>query len=90
MAKHVREIASVEFHEGQYRFCLDEVLRDDEDGRTEYAFVWRGNKKTPEGFVPKSAYFDWPLLGDLIRKAVKSDPALKEKVGGFLISFLGI
>jgi len=55
MSKH-KEIASIIFANGKFRFCLDEVIRDDEDGRIEYALVWRGTSASIDGFVvpPKS------------------------------------
>lgn len=65
------------------RFCLDEVERDDADGRTEWAFVWRGNQRTPDGFQLRPAYFDWELLGRTIRLALTSGKIPKEAVDAF-------
>lgn len=69
MAKH-RKICSLEFENGEFSFCLDEILRDDKDNSIEYAFVWRGGTKSPNQFIDKPAYFSWNLLGSLLRKAI--------------------
>jgi len=82
MPKH-KELVSINFHEGKYRFSLDEVLRDDEDGRTEYAFVWRGTKKSKDALMPKHAYFTWELLGKLLRKAYSEGKISDENVNEF-------
>ena len=90
MAKHKKELASIAFHDGQYRFCLDEVIRDDEDNRTEYAFVWRGSKVSPDAFIPKPAYFDWQLLAQTIRAAIKDGALPKKEFQVFLLELMDL
>ncbi len=90
MTKHRKELASVPFHNGQYRFCLDEVVRDDEDNRIEFAFVWRGSKVSPDAFIPKPAYFDWELLGQTIRKAVKSGELPQNEFNAFIMELMDL
>ena len=67
---HHNEMTSIPAVDEGCRFCLDDVIRDDEDGRHELSLVCRGTKATPDGFIPKPAYFSWDLLGRLIRKAI--------------------
>jgi hypothetical protein len=79
MAKH-EELSSISVQCGRYRLCFDEVTRDDEDGRIEYAIVWRGTSVSPDGFVPRPAYFSLGQLGDILRKAIAklTDEEIKE------------
>lgn len=69
MAKHT-ELVGVPLPGGRCRFCLDQVIRDDEDGRVEYAFVWRGNRRSPNWFIARPAYFDFTLLATTMQKAL--------------------
>ena len=69
MGKH-EKLVSIPFQDGKHNFCLDRVPCDDEKGTFNYAFVWRGNKKSPDGFIAKPAYFGWRILGQAIRKAI--------------------
>lgn len=69
MATH-QELTNLLFEDGQYRFCLDRVIREEGDSRTEYAFVWRGTAQSPDGFVLRPAYFSFRLLGKLLHKAI--------------------
>lgn len=66
MAKH-QKIAEIKDPNWHNSFCLDEVIH--ENGNKDWAFVWRGTKISPEGFVNKPAYFDWNILGKLIKKS---------------------
>lgn len=88
MATH-EELVAIPFHHGRYRFCLDRVVRDDEDGRIEFAFVWRGNKRSPNGFCPRPGYFDWPLLGRSIRQAMVEGRIDAEEASSFLMALVG-
>ena len=88
MPKH-EELVGIPFHNGNYRFCLDRVARDDEDGRLEYAFVWRGTKKSPDGFMPKPAYFDLALLGSTLRQAMAEGKLPAASAEEFLAALLG-
>ncbi len=88
MATH-EELAAIPFSDGKHRFCLDRVVRDDEDGRIEFAFVWRGNKKSPDGFSPRPAYFGWQLLGKAIRQAMVEGKIDAEEAGNFLMALVG-
>jgi hypothetical protein len=65
------ELCSVKFEEGKYRFCLDNVIK--EDGAMEYCFIWRGTKKSPDAIVPKPAYFTFDVLGNLLNEAIKGN-----------------
>ncbi|MFA6924477.1 MAG: hypothetical protein WC223_09515 [Bacteroidales bacterium] len=69
MAKHIR-LTSVKPKDSQYTLCLEKVIRDNTDGRTEYAFVLRDNDFITDEFALYRVYFDWHTLGSLIRKAV--------------------
>lgn len=88
MPRHT-ELASIRIDQGNYRFCLDSVVRNDEDNRTEYAFVWRGTSASPEGFVPKPAYFNGELLGRTIRQAFANDKLPDKEIGGFVRGLFG-
>lgn len=88
-AQH-QELTSIPFHEGNYRFCLDRVVRGDEDGRVEYAFVWRGNKRSPNGFTPKPAYFDFTLLGRVLRQSLAEGKIPSEDAKDFLAALVGL
>ncbi len=88
MATH-EELVAIPFDDGKYRFCLDRVVRDDEDGRIEFAFVWRGNKRSPDGFSPRPAYFGWPLLGKSIRQAIVEGKIDADDAGSFLMALVG-
>ena len=70
MAKHT-ELVSVSSDDGEMRFCLDSVIRDDEDGREEFALVWRGTKTSKDGFNFCPAYFTGELIGELVGKALR-------------------
>ena len=88
MAKHTK-INSIEFNNGKVSFCLDQVLRDDTDDSLEYAFVWRGGKKSSEQFIDKPAYFSWNLLGSLLRKAILDESISQENLKEFFDAFMG-
>jgi len=68
------QLAAVEFNEGAYRFCLDLIPEDDESYSPDhpYRLVWRGDRRGPNRFVIRPAYFDWALLGETIRRALDS------------------
>ena len=88
MAKH-QELISIALESGKYRFCLDRVIRDDEDNRIEYAFVWRGTAVSPDGFVLRPAYFNFQLLGQLLHKAIADKVLSQEDVSKLLLSLVG-
>ena len=81
------ELVSVAFNEGRNRFCLDRVT--DPDGNVvHYAFVWRGNAKGPDGFVPKPAYFSWEMLGQTIREAMVTGMIPEDDAKDFLAALV--
>lgn len=69
MPKH-DELVSISVQDGRYRLCLDQVIRDDEDKRTEYALVWRGTSVSSNGFIPRPAYFSITQLGYILHKGI--------------------
>lgn len=89
MATHT-ELISRSF--GNVRFCLDRVVRDDEeDERIEYAFVWRGTASSPDGFVHRPAYFNFELLGEILREAITREDILqREEVLNLLQALFGV
>ena len=89
MATHT-ELVNVPFEGGSYRFCLDRVVRDDEDDRVEYAFVWRGTSASADGFNPRPAYFDWGLLGQAIRQAFVSGMLDRNECNEFCEAIIGL
>lgn len=88
MATHT-EIESISIEGGRYRFCLDRVIRDDEDGRTEYSFVWRGTTTSPDGFIPRQAYFSFNLLGQLLHRAIVNHSISEDNAKELLLSLIG-
>lgn len=89
MAKHTELVRDPESPSGA-RFCLDSVLRDDEDNRREFAFVWRGTVRSPEGFQARPAYFDWPMLGRTIREAIATKSISPQEADAFFRALMGI
>jgi hypothetical protein len=65
MPRHV-ERTSVRFPTA--RLCMDEVTESD----FPYAIVWRGTVSSPDGFIPRPAYFDPASLGQLIRRTIEN------------------
>jgi len=88
MAKHTK-ISCLKFKNGEISFCLDQVIRDDTDNSLEYAFVWRGGKKSSRQFIDKPAYFTWDLLGSLLRKAILDETISQENLKEFFDAFMG-
>lgn len=88
MATHT-ELESISIEGGRYRFCLDRVIRDDEDGRTEYSFVWRGTTSSPDGFIPRPAYFSFRRLGELLHQAIANGAISEEEASEFLLFLVG-
>ena len=86
MARHT-ELVHLPGSEG-YRFCLDSVVTD--DGRTEYAFVWRGTRVNPDGFQPRPAYFDWEGLAQTIRLGFSENAIPHEDKDRFLRALFGL
>jgi len=89
MARH-SELASIPFNDGRHRFCLDRVIRDEEDGRIEFAFVWRGTITSPDGFVPKPAYFNFDLMGRTIKQAIDNGAITFNELAELLCSISGL
>jgi hypothetical protein len=88
MPKHM-ELVSISADDPNYRFCLDQVEWEDEENRTEYAFVWRGTRASSEGFVPKPAYFKGKLLGSLLKQAFIEGRLPDNEIGAFVRGLLG-
>lgn len=88
MATH-QELTSISFHDGQHRFCLDRVIRDDEDGRVEYSLVWRGTASSTDGFVPRPAYFNLQMLGTLLHNAIAEGTLPEDDGSEFLLFLVG-
>lgn len=88
MATH-QELTNLLFEDGQYRFCLDRVIRDEGDSRTEYAFVWRGTAQSPDGFVLRPAYFSFRLLGKLLHKTIAEGILPEDEASEFLLFLIG-
>lgn len=85
MATH-RELTSIEFNEGNNRFCIDRLT----DREGQYAFVWRGTSAGPNAFIPKPAYFEWELLGQAIRQAFTSGQIPRDEINSFFRELFGI
>ena len=81
------ELVSVPFNEGRNRFCLDRVT-DPSGSAEQYAFVWRGNARGPNAFVPKPAYFSWEVLGQTIREAMVAGDIPYDDVMAFLAALV--
>lgn len=86
MARHTEILHDPKSPEGA-RFCLDRV---ENDGRIEYAFVWRGTKASPDGFQARPAYFDWDSLGRTIRLSFADGAIPTDDQQAFLRALLGI
>lgn len=78
------EISSIIFNEGRHRLCLDAV------GNGQYALVWRGTSVSPDGFIPKPAYFTWEDLGQLLRQATIEEAITREEIDIFVHSLMGL
>lgn len=87
MATHT-ELESIPMQGGRYRFCLDRVIRDDADNRIEYSFVWRGTAKSPDGFIPRQAYFEFNLLGQLLHQAIVNGSISEGDASEFLLTLI--
>ena len=81
MPKHT-ELSSIKFNRGSNRFCLDIIEGGD------YAFVWRGNKRSKNGFVLRPAHFDWRTLGILIKQSFNEGKISKKEMQKFLDSLM--
>ena len=88
MPKHTKLVA-IPYDGGQYSFCLDHVLRDDKENETEFAFVWRGDSRSPNSFGRRPAYFTWQSLGEIIRLAIEEDKIDEKEIGSFLKALVG-
>jgi len=66
------QLASFEYNDGANRLCLDLMPEDDENYSPEhpYRLVWRGDERSPDTFINRPAYFNWEVLGVLIRQAL--------------------
>lgn len=71
-------------------FCLDRVLMDAKRQTFQYAFVWRGNKKSSKGYISKPAYFTWSMLGRTIREAMLTAKIPPKEIEGFLLELSGL
>lgn len=89
MATHTELVHDPESPKG-FRFCLDRVVRDDDDGRVEYAFVWRGTARSTEGFQPRPAYFDWASIGRTLRLAFSKGGISREEFEAFQRALMGL
>jgi hypothetical protein len=82
------ELVSLAFEDGRYRLCLDKV--DNVKGETEslYCFVWRGTKRSRNGFVIRPAYFSFENIGRLLKMAVKEREITTAQLNEFLTALV--
>lgn len=85
MPKHTK-LTGIGSEDGKYNFCLDRIT----DGDFPYSIVWRGTKDGPDRFIPRPAYFDFQMLGKLIRQAVTEKKVSGDEFVQFLRALTGL
>ncbi len=66
----------------------DQTLWLDSVNGDKFSIIWRGNKKTPNGFNKNSAIFDLCDIGQLLGKAHKEGHINKKQIHDFIDGLL--